>query len=115
VGPDAQPDPDKRYASAVGSGVWHVIFGMFGVAVVDLFRVVPPVFVSTIAGLSLSGIIASSIGGAMEKPEYRDAAVIAFLATAADFTLLEIGAPFWGLVLGVAVHLVMTARKSTTA
>lgn len=110
VGPDAQPDRAKRYATAVASGTWHVVLGVFGATIVDLFRGFPAVFVSTIAGLSLSGVIASSLGGAMEKPEYRDAAVVAFLCTAGDFTLFGIGAPFWGLVAGVSVHALMRAR-----
>ncbi|MBK8025052.1 MAG: benzoate/H(+) symporter BenE family transporter [Chloroflexi bacterium] len=55
VGPDAQPDPDKRYGTAVISGLWHIGIGMFGAAVVDFFKIFPPVFVSTIAGLSLRG------------------------------------------------------------
>lgn len=111
VGPDAQPDADKRYGTAVICGIWHVALGIFGTAVVSLFQVFPSVFVSTIAGLSLSGVIASSLGSATEKPEYRDAAVIAFLCTAGDFTLLGIGAPFWGLTAGIIVHLLMQARK----
>jgi benzoate membrane transport protein len=112
VGPDAQPDPDKRYASAVGSGVWHVILGLFGTTLVDLFAGFPAVFVSTIAGLSLSGIIAGSLSGAMSEPDSRDAAVIAFLCTAGDFSLLGIGAPFWGLVAGVAVHGLMRQARA---
>jgi benzoate membrane transport protein len=111
VSPDAQPDPDKRYASAVASGAWHVLFGVFGAAVVSLFAAFPAVFVSTIAGLSLSGIIANSLAGAMEKPQARDAAVIAFLCTAGNFTLLGIGAPFWGLIAGYATHLLMTTGQ----
>jgi benzoate membrane transport protein len=111
VGPEAQPDPDKRYGTAVVSGVWHVAIGLFGAAIVDLFSHFPAVFVSTIAGLSLSGVIASSLGGAMDRPEHRDAAIVAFLCTAGNFTLLGIGAPFWGLVAGVAVHGLMTYRR----
>lgn len=107
VSPDAQPDADKRYASAVASGAWHVVLGLFGTTVVGIFSTFPAVFVSTIAGLSLSSIIASSLGGAMERPEYRDAAIVAFLCTAGDFSLLGIGAPFWGLVAGVATHALM--------
>lgn len=115
VGPDAQPDPHKRYASAVASGVWHVGLGLLGAAVVSLFAAFPAVFVSTIAGLSLSGIIANSLAGAMEKPTGRDAAIVAFLCTAGDFSLFGIGAPFWGLIAGFLVHLLMTAggKKST--
>ncbi|MCK6578778.1 MAG: benzoate/H(+) symporter BenE family transporter [Anaerolineae bacterium] len=111
VGPDAQPDPDKRYGTAVISGLWHVVVGMFGAAVVDFFDVFPPVFVSTIAGLSLSGVIASSLGGALHDLDHRDAAVIAFLCTAGDFTLLGIGAPFWGLIVGVLVNALMHGRR----
>lgn len=113
VGPDAQPDISKRYASAVASGTWHILLGLFGATVVDLFSGFPGVFVSTIAGLSLSGIIASSLGGAFERPEYRDAAIVAFLCTAGDFSLFTIGAPFWGLVAGVGVHAIMTARRQS--
>jgi benzoate membrane transport protein len=110
VSPDAQPDPDKRYASAVASGVWHIVLGLFGTTIVALFAGFPPVFVSTIAGLSLSGVIGSSLASALEQPASRDAAVIAFLCTAGDFSLLGIGAPFWGLVAGVAVYAVMQQR-----
>lgn len=114
VGPEAQPDPHKRYASAVVSGVWHVGLGLLGAAVVSLFAAFPAVFVSTIAGLALSGIIANSLAGALEKPSGRDAAIVAFLCTAGDFSLFGIGAPFWGLIAGFLVHLLMTVggRKS---
>jgi benzoate membrane transport protein len=115
VGPESQPDPDKRYASAVASGVWHVVLGLFGMAVFGVFRVFPGVFVSTIAGLSLSGIIANALGGAMDNPAYRDAAIVAFLCTAGDFALFGIGAPFWGLVAGVAVHTLMTVSRRPVA
>lgn len=115
VSPDAQPDPNKRYASAVASGVWHVGLGLMGAAVVSLFAAFPAVFISTIAGLSLSGIIANALAGAMADPNGRDAAIVAFLCTAGDFSLLGIGAPFWGLVAGFAVHLLMTAYRRPTS
>jgi benzoate membrane transport protein len=108
VSPDAEPDINKRYATAVASGTWHVLLGFYGATVFGLFAGFPAVFVSTIAGLSLSGIIANSLQGALEKPYARDAAIIAFLCTAGDFTLFTIGAPFWGLVAGSLVHILMT-------
>ena len=115
VGPESQPDPDKRYASAFASGVWHVALGLFGMTVFGLFSIFPGVFVSTIAGLSLSGIIANALGGAMDNPAHRDAAIVAFLCTAGDFALFGIGAPFWGLVAGVAVHTLMTFSRHPEA
>jgi benzoate membrane transport protein len=37
----------------------------------------------------------------MAEPAERQAALFALLLAAADVTLLGIGAPFWGLVIGV--------------
>jgi benzoate membrane transport protein len=107
VGPDAHPDPDKRYAAGVMGGVWHIAFGLFGAAVVDLFTTFPAVFVSTVAGLSLSGVLSSSLATALAQPATRDAALVAFLCTAGDFALLGIGAPFWGLLAGIGIYLLM--------
>ena len=112
VSPDAQPDPDKRYASAVMGGVWHIVFGFLGATVIGLFAIFPKVVVATVAGLALSGTIANSLGNALEKPEGRDAAILAFLCTAGDFSLFTIGAPFWGLLVGSLVHLLLTMRRN---
>ena len=48
---------------------------------------------------------------AMSKPEEREAALLAFLLTAADIQIFGIGAPFWGLVAGVLAHWLLVARK----
>ena len=37
----------------------------------------------------------------MADPQERDGAIFALLLSAADVTLLGIGAPFWGLIAGV--------------
>jgi benzoate membrane transport protein len=113
VSPDAQPDPNKRYASAVMGGVWHIVFGLLGATMIGLFAIFPKVVVATVAGLALSGTIANSLGNALEKPEGRDAAILAFLCTAGDFSLFTIGAPFWGLLVGSLVHALLTSNRST--
>lgn len=102
--PDAHPDPDKRYAAAVYSGVWHTSTGLFGATVVSFFAVFPQTLIATIAGLALISTIVSSLTNALQDPNGRDAAVMAFLCTAANFSLLGIGAPFWGLLVGVIVY-----------
>lgn len=109
--PDVSPDHSRRYAAAVASGGWYVLFGLFGATVIQLFSGFPAALVAVIAGLSLSGTIANSLSGAMEQPHTRDAALVAFLCAAGEFSLLGIGAPFWGLVAGVAVYW-LTRRPS---
>lgn len=80
---------------------------------ISLFAIFPKVVVATVAGLALSGTIANSLGNALEKPEGRDAAILAFLCTAGDFSLFTIGAPFWGLLVGSLVHALLTSNRST--
>ena len=57
-----------------------------------------------IAGLALLGTIGSSLKTAMDTEEEREAAMITFAITASGVSLAAIGAPFWALVAGLAVH-----------
>jgi benzoate membrane transport protein len=103
MNPDIDPDLSKRYSAAVVSGLLYIAFGLFGATVVALFAAFPAALVATVAGLALSSVIASSLTGAMAAPQHREAALVAFLCTAANFTLWSIGAPFWGLLGGLLV------------
>jgi benzoate membrane transport protein len=107
VSPEAQPDPERRYAAGVAYGLWYILFGLFGATAVSLFTGLPPALVAAIAGLALTAPLLNALTTAMAEPGERDAALIAFLVTAADVTLLGIGAPFWGLVIGVGAYWVL--------
>jgi len=111
TGPEAHPDPDKRYAAGVTTGFWYIATGIFGTAIVALFAGLPAALVAATGGLGLFSAISSSISGAMADNSGRDGALAALLCTAANFSLFGIGAPFWGLVVGLAVHWIMTARQ----
>ena len=43
----------------------------------------------------------------MADARTRETALITFLATAANVTLLGVGGAFWGLVAGLTAHLLM--------
>ncbi|MNT90860.1 Inner membrane protein YdcO [compost metagenome] len=62
------------------------------------------------AGLALLGTIAGSLANAMNDVDSREAALITFLATAANITLFGIGGAFWGLVLGLMAYLVLNGK-----
>lgn len=115
VSPDAQPDPNKRYAAGVAYGVWYILFGLFGAAAVTLFAGLPAALVAALAGLALTGALTTALGNAMTEPGRREAALLAFLVTAADVSLLGIGAPFWGLVIGVAADSMLNVKKALLA
>lgn len=111
TGPEAHPDPDKRYAAGVATGFWYIVTGIFGTAIVALFTGLPAALIAATGGLGLFGAIMSSISGAMNDSSGREGALAALLCTAANFSLFGIGAPFWGLVVGLLVHWIMTARR----
>ncbi len=48
----------------------------------------------------------------MAEAAAREAALITFLACAANITLLGIGGAFWGLMIGLVAGLILNARRS---
>ncbi len=103
TGPDAHPDPDRRWLAGVATGVAYVVVGLFGVSALSIFGLMPREFVVAITGLALFGTIVNAAAGALAEPESRDAAGATFLCAAGGFTLFHIGAPFWALVIGLLV------------
>lgn len=112
TGHEAHPDKDKRYSAGVATGVWYIVTGIFGAALVALFAGLPHALIAATAGLGLVSAILSSLSGAMTAVEGREGALAALLCTAANFSLLGIGAPFWGLVFGLLVHFIMTWNRT---
>lgn len=110
TGKDAHEDATKRYIAGIACGIFYSIVGIFGVTLAALFLVLPATFIATLAGLALLGTIGSSLANALTKPDGRETALITFLATAANVTLLGVGGAFWGLVAGLVAHLVMNGQ-----
>ncbi|MCU7648996.1 benzoate/H(+) symporter BenE family transporter [Pseudomonas piscis] len=110
TGKDAHPDPSKRYLAGIACGLLYILVGTFGVTLASLFLVLPKAFIGTLAGLALLGAIGGSLGNAMADARTRETALITFLATAANVTLLGIGGAFWGLLAGLTAHLLIHGR-----
>ena len=75
-----------------------------------VFAAFPAAFISSLAGLALLGTIAGSLTNAMSDSDSREAALVTFLATAANIKLFGIGGAFWGLVLGLIAYLVLNKQ-----
>ena len=107
MGPEAHPDPARRYVAAVWAGVFYLLVGVFGATVAGLFAAFPSELVLAIAGIALFGTLGNSLATALHAVDEREAALVTFLVTASGLSLLGIGAAFWGLVAGVIVRLVL--------
>lgn len=101
TGPQALPDPRRRYLAAVWAGVFYLIVGVLGATITSLLGALPAVLVLGIAGIGLLGTIGSSLTTALRGDRWREAAVVTLLATASGMEILGIGSAFWGLIAGV--------------
>ena len=112
VGPDAHPDPKRRYWAAVSAGTFYLLIGIFGATVVALFAAFPNEMVLMLAGLALLATIGNALSSALGDVSYREASIMTFFVTLSGITLLGIGSAFWGIVAG---GIVLVLRKGTQA
>lgn len=112
TGSDAHPDPARRYVAGVATGAVYLIGGIFAGTVVTLLGALPSELVAILAGFALIGAIGASLRGMIAAPGGMDAGMVTFLVTASGVTVQGVGAAFWGVLFGVAVHrLALIARR----
>jgi benzoate membrane transport protein len=87
------------------------LLGIFGATLVSVFTAFPAALIAALAGLALLAAIGGALSAAMSVPADREAALITFLVTVSGMSFLGLSAAFWGLVFGIAAHLLLTRRK----
>jgi benzoate membrane transport protein len=66
----------------------------------------PKAFIATLAGLAMLRVLHAAFSTAFRE-RFPVGALASFLVTVADLPILGIGAPFWGLVVGIALSWAM--------
>ena len=102
TGPDAHPDPERRWIVGVVYGGFYVLVALFAAPLTGLFVAMPPAVLAIITGLALIAPLTGALTTMLERPDQREAAVLTFAATGSGLALFGIGAAFWGLVIGFA-------------
>lgn len=111
MGREAHEDPARRYMAAVMAGVFYLLIGLAGGAVVGLLQAFPKALVAAVAGLALLGTIAGGLSAALKEEKHRDAAILTFLVTLSGLSLMGIGSAFWGVVAGAVSLMVQHFRQ----
>lgn len=112
AGPEGGPDPRRRWRAAVVAGLGYLLLGAGSAAVAAVALAAPAGLIAAAAGLALVGTLAASLGGAFGTPGHRESAAVTFLVTVSGISVGGVSAAFWGLVAGIACHLVLrTARR----
>jgi benzoate membrane transport protein len=103
AGPEAHPDPQKRWLTGPAYGVAYLLLAVCAASSVALIAAMPPAFIATVAGLALLAPLMNALAGAVAVPEQRLAATMTFAVTASGLSLFGIGSAFWGLLAGLLV------------
>ncbi|WP_410810384.1 benzoate/H(+) symporter BenE family transporter [Micromonospora sp. 067-2] len=114
AGPDAHPDPERRWVASVTAGIGLALLGLGAGVATALVTIAPPILIEAVAGLALLGALATALAAAVTEPATREAAVVTFVVTASGVTLVGVGGAFWGLVAG-CLMLLLFQRRSPAA
>ncbi|MBB5772254.1 benzoate membrane transport protein [Brevundimonas vesicularis] len=102
TGPDAHPDPARRWIVGVIYGGLYLVVALFAAPLAGLFIAMPPAVLAAVTALALIAPLTGALHNMMMDVGSREAAVLAFAATASGLTLVGVGSAFWGLVVGFA-------------
>ncbi|MCW3015384.1 MAG: benzoate transporter [Solirubrobacterales bacterium] len=103
AGPDAHPDPGRRWIASVSGGTVYLVLGLGAGLATALMSSAPPLLVQAVAGLALLGALAGALAATVVDPVQRDAAVATLVVSASGITAFGISAPFWALLTGLVL------------
>ncbi|MEO8145379.1 MAG: benzoate/H(+) symporter BenE family transporter [Betaproteobacteria bacterium] len=92
----------RHYTAGVLVGLLALIFGLLSPLFVRLLLSTPPAFIAALGGLAMLRVLQTAFGVAFGG-KFALGALVTFLVTVADVPIFNIGAAFWGLVIGFAI------------
>jgi benzoate membrane transport protein len=107
AGPEAHPDPAKRWPAPMSAGVVYLLLAPGAALAAAFISASPPLLIQAVAGLALLSSLTAALSGALASEEARLPAILTFVTTASGITIVGVGAPFWGLVGGIGMLLLM--------
>ncbi|SMQ63649.1 benzoate membrane transport protein [Devosia lucknowensis] len=110
AGPEAHPDKQHRWPAPVAAGFTYLAFGLTASVAAAFIAASPPLLIQAVAGLALFSSLATALAAALAVEETRLPAILTFVTTASGITIVGVGAPFWGLVGGIALLLLLRSR-----
>ncbi len=92
----------SHFAAGIVVGMLALVFGLFAPVFTQWMLACPPAFIATLAGLAMLKVLQAAFTTAFAG-KFQLSALVTFLITVSGISILNIGAPFWGLVCGFGV------------
>jgi benzoate membrane transport protein len=91
---------ERHYTAAMFTGLLAITFGLMAPAFTGLMLAAPKEYIMMLGGLAMLRVLQAAFVASF-KDRFALGAMVCFLVTVADLPVLNIGAAFWGLVLGL--------------
>ncbi len=111
AGPDAGPDPARRWPAGISNGIGVIVLGLGAGVAATLVAAAPDGLIATAVGLALFAPLANAIGAATRDDALREPAAVTLLVAASGIDVAGVSAPFWGLVAGLGFLAVQRLRR----
>lgn len=102
---------ERQYIAGMTCGAIAIVVGALAPLLVRGLAVVPTTFIAALAGLAMLDALRGAFSAAfvaVDRPVL--APLITLLVTVAGFDVAGLGAPFWGLIAGVAATYLLDRR-----
>ena len=98
----ASGEKRRHYTAGIMVGVLALGFGLLSPVFTRLMLAAPKTFIAALAGLAMLRVLQTAFNVSF-RGRFTLGALVTFLVTVADVPMLSVGAPFWGLLFGIAV------------
>lgn len=99
---------DGRYVSSVIGGLLFGAFGLIAAAATSIVNAVPSSLISLLAGVAMISVLISSFEQSwVDSSKYRYGTFFALIIGISGVSFFGIGAPFWALVGGALISLIV--------
>ena len=112
TGPEAHPDPRRRWIAGVMCAFFYAVLGVFAGAVIGSAGALPLPMIQALAGLALLGTIMNALVGSFAEARWRESAALTLVVTASGLSLLGLSSPLWGLIVGGVSALATRSRSA---
>lgn len=104
------PNKNSHYTAAMTTAVGAICVGLFSPVFVGFMLAMPATFIAALAGIAmltpLKNAFIAGFSGA-----YSTGALVCFLVTVSEISIIGITAPFWGIVFGCLVAWLMDPKQ----
>ena len=110
----ASGERHRHYTAGLAVGGLALAFGLCAPIFTRLMLATPPAFIAALAGLAMLRVLQTAFTVSFRE-RFTLGALVTFLVTVADVPIFNIGAPFWGLVIGYAVSRLLERKDFAAA